>query len=404
MNASQFFRAVRAVAEVAAAQVYVATFGRKYLKRNIWIVGEKKTEARDNGYHFFRYLRREHPEIESYFVIAKGSADRAKVEAVGPVVDFDSFRHCILYAAAKVRACSQIHGVRPFEDVAGIRRVRLFMRPDQRHVNLKHGISKDFLPGSFDFRKVGFDLYIAGAKPEYDAIREQFHYPEKNIALTGFCRFDALHGLPEPDRTILVMPTFRSWLRTSDSSKAEASPEEMEKFKKSRYFEAWRDLLTDPALLEQARAKGYRILFYLHYTFQPYLKAFEPCGNDVVTICGRTDYDVQQLLISSAMLITDYSSVFFDYGYMMKPMTFYQFDLEEYRDKHYQEGYFSYERDAFGPLVHTNEEVVEYMLHIMGQDMKMDDEYRARAERFFVPHDAHNCERVYQAILRLEEK
>lgn len=391
------------VTKMAVAQLYVATFGHKLLKRNIWIVGEKKTEARDNGYHFFKYLRSEHPEINSYYVIRDNSADIEKVRSIGPVIGFDSFKHCIYYSAAKVRACSQTHGVLPYEDIRGMRHVRLFMRKDQRHINLKHGISKDLLP-SFDFRKVGFDLYIAGAKPEYDAIKEQFNYPDKNIALTGFCRFDALHNLPAPEKTILIMPTFRSWLRTSDSAKLEASDEEMKKFLESRYYEAYKSLLTDSSLLNKAKEKGYQILFYLHYTFQPYVKAFEPFGNEVVTICNRKKYDVQQLLASSSMLITDYSSVFFDYGYMMKPMVFYQFDLDEYRDKHYKEGYFSYERDAFGPLVKNNEEVVNYMLHIIDQDMQMDEEYRKRAERFFIPRDNHNCQRVYEAILRLDEE
>lgn len=401
---NKYLKGLYAVAKLSIAQVYVASIGRKYLKQNIWLIGDKKTEARDNGYHFFNYLRTEHPEIHSVFAIRPGSADEIKVKEIGPVVPYDSFKHCIYYAAAKVRACSQNHGVRPFEELPGIKRLRVYMRKDQRHINLKHGISKDFLPGSFNFRKVGFDLYIAGAKPEYDAIKKQFNYPNKNIALTGFCRFDALHNLPTPKKTILVMPTFRSWLRTSDSSKTEASEAEMKKFLESSYFEAYKSLLTDGSFLDKAKEKGYKILFYLHYTFQPYIKAFEPLASDIVTVCNRREYDVQKLLTSSSMLITDYSSVFFDYGYMMKPMLFYQFDLDEYRNKHYKEGYFSYERDAFGPLVKTNEEVVNYMLHIIDQDMKMDEEYKARAERFFIPYDNHNCQRVYEAILRLDEE
>ena len=400
---SNFFRTLGAVVKTVSAQLYVALFGRRLLKKNIWIVGEKKTEARDNGYHFFRYLTKEHPEIDARYVITKNSPDRHKVEPLGPVVTYESFKHCVLYYAAKVRACSQIHGVKPFENVRGIQRFRFYKRKDQRHVNLKHGISKDFLPGSFDFRKVGFDLYIAGAKPEYEAIKEQFNYPDRNIALTGFCRFDALHDLPEPDKSILIMPTFRSWLRTSDSSKAAADPEEMARFKSSTFFAAYQSLLTDPRLLENARQHGYRIYFYLHYTFQPYIGAFSEFENDVVTVCKRADYDVQTLLKSSAVLITDYSSVFFDYGYMMKPMVFFQFDLDEYRDKHYKEGYFSYQRDAFGPLVQDPQAVTDYLIHLFQQDMRMDEEYENRAKRFFVPYDDHNCERVYQAILRLDE-
>lgn len=42
-------------------------------------------------------------------------------------------------------------------------------------------------------------------------------------------------------------------------------------------------------------------------------------------------YDVQQLLKESLLLITDYSSVFFDMMYMNKPVIFYQFDENQYR-------------------------------------------------------------------------
>lgn len=404
MKLSKFPRLCKAIFMLSAAEVYVATFGRKYLKKNIWIVGEKKTEARDNGYHFFKYLRAEHPEINSYYVIKKGSSDSEKVQKIGPTIDFDSFKHCIYYAAAKVRACSQIHGVQPFEDVAGIRHLRIFIRKDQRHINLKHGITKDFRPSAFDFRKAGFDLYVSGAKPEYEEIKKQYNYPDKNIVLSGFCRFDALHGLPDPEKIILVMPTFRDWLRTSDSSKKAADDTEMARFKESEYYKTYKTMLTDDNLLNTARSKGYRILFYLHYTFQPYTPAFAEFGNDVVTVCGRNDYDVQKLLVSSAMLVTDYSSVFFDYGYMMKPMVFCQFDLNEYREKHYKEGYFSYERDAFGPITYNIDDALAYVIKMLNNDLIMEEEYKKRAERFFIPHDNKNCERVYNAILRLDSE
>ncbi|MBQ6052026.1 MAG: CDP-glycerol glycerophosphotransferase family protein [Clostridia bacterium] len=403
-NAEKFLKLIFIAIKLFIAQIVAIVSAPVLNKKDIWIFSEKKTEARDNGYHFFRYIRCEHPEINAVYVITKNSPDRDKVEKLGKVIDYDSFVHCLYFFSAKERVCSQIHGVRPFEEYSGLKKLYFYKRKGQKQINLKHGISKDFRPEAFDYRKAEFDLYVSGAKPEYDYIKKTFSYPEKNIVLSGFCRFDALHNLPGPEKTVLIMPTFRSWLRTSDSSKAEASDEEMKKFLESRYYNAYKDLLTDEALLGKARENGYKILFYLHYTFQPYIKAFDPFANDVVTVCRRNEYDVQKLLTSSSMLITDYSSVFFDYGYMMKPMVFYQFDLDEYRDKHYKEGYFSYERDAFGPIVKTNKEVVDFMLHTIDRNMKMDDEYMSRAKRFFIPHDNHNCQRVYEAILRLDEE
>lgn len=384
------------------AQIYVKFFGKKLIKKNLWIISEKKTEARDNGYHFFKYMQKNHSEIESIYVIQKGCSDCSKVESIGPTINFNSFKHCVYYYAAKYRVCSQIHGVRPYEEIRGIRRFSIYKREDQRHINLKHGISKDTRPDAFDFRKAGFDLYIAAAKPEYDYIKDTFDYPDKNIALTGFCRFDALHNLQEPDRMVLIMPTFREWLRTSDSSKDRASDEEMKIFMDSDYYKAYRDLLSNSSLLNIVRKYGYKINFYMHYTFQPYRYAFENLTNDVVTVCSRDQYDVQNLMKTSAMMITDFSSVFFDYAYMKKPLIYYQFDLTAYRKKHYQEGYFSYERDGFGPVITEQQNIIDCIARLFQRNCKMEEEYEKRVEKFFIPYDDHNCERVYEAILRLE--
>lgn len=386
---------------LVAAQIVAYLKHWSLEKKNIWIFSEKKLEARDNGYHFFKFIREKHPEINAYYVIDKNGADVEKVKNVGPVILYDSFRHCVYYYVAKERVCSQIHGVRPFEEYPALNRIRIYKRKDQRQINLKHGISKDYSP-VFDFRKIGYDLYIAGVKPEYDYIKSLFNYPDKNIVLSGFCRFDALHNLPASKKQVLIMPTFRSWLRTSDSSKQEASDEEMQKFLKSDYFKFYSGLLTENNLIQTAKELGFTIIFYLHYTFQPYTKAFQPFASDIVTVAGREGFDVQALLKESALLVTDYSSVFFDFAYMHKPVVYAHFDKAEYREKHYKEGMFVYERDGFGPVCSDLQTVVVETKAIMQNNCELTETYKKRVEGFFVPNDNHNCERVYDAILNLE--
>ena len=46
--------------------------------RGIWLVGERGTDARDNGYWFYRYLRTQHPELRTYYVITADSPDAAR--------------------------------------------------------------------------------------------------------------------------------------------------------------------------------------------------------------------------------------------------------------------------------------------------------------------------------------
>ena len=51
--------------------------------RNIWLVSERGNDARDNGYWFYHYLRTEHPEIHSFYVISPDSMDAPKIVALG---------------------------------------------------------------------------------------------------------------------------------------------------------------------------------------------------------------------------------------------------------------------------------------------------------------------------------
>lgn len=113
------------------------------------------------------------------------------------------------------------------------------------------------------------------------------------------------------------------------------------------------------------------------------------------------DYDVQTLLMRCSLLITDYSSVFFDVGYMEKPVIYYQFDLEDFRKYHYQESYFTAEKHGFGPVARTEEEVMEALYECAGNDFRVQEEYRNRLEAFFPVRDENNCERTYRILSRM---
>ena len=126
-------------------------------------------------------------------------------------------------------------------------------------------------------------------------------------------------------------------------------------------------------------------------------------ASEVVTIAGRDCNDVQTLLKESSLLVTDYSSVFFDFAYMHKPVIYAQFDMAEYREKHYKEGMFVYERDGFGPVCGDLQSTVIEVEKELERNCLLDELYMKRVSDFFIPYDNHNCERVYNAILKLEE-
>ncbi|MEV3874059.1 CDP-glycerol glycerophosphotransferase family protein [Streptomyces sp. NPDC049906] len=87
--------------------------------------------------------------------------------------------------------------------------------------------------------------------------------------------------------------------------------------------------------------------------------------------------DIAELYLAADIMITDYSSVMFDYAHLKRPMLFFTYDLEHYRDT-LRGFYFDFEEDSPGPLIRTSEELVESIRRI--EEVKV--EYQDRFDRF----------------------
>lgn len=74
-----------------------------------------------------------------------------------------------------------------------------------------------------------------------------------------------------------------------------------------------------------------------------------------------SSYDISELYLVSDILITDYSSVMFDYSLLKRPMIFYVYDIKEYAEE-LRGFYFDFVKEAPGPLVMTTAELVKQIL------------------------------------------
>jgi CDP-glycerol glycerophosphotransferase (TagB/SpsB family) len=117
---------------------------------------------------------------------------------------------------------------------------------------------------------------------------------------------------------------------------------------------------------------------------------------------GRSEnYSIQELLKTSALLITDYSSVCYDFAYMYKPVIYYQFDLEAFEKYQYAQGkHFSYTEDGFGEIFSTRDEVIDAVRDAYEHGFRMKSEYQKRVDEFFTYHDSDNRRRVYEENIK----
>lgn len=356
-------------------------FSRKY--KNLWIIGERPDEARDNGYWLYKWILENKPDTNVRFVLSKNSVDYKKMPRKDLIVEPGSAKHYICYILSSVAASTHMHGVCPGKSFC------IPFLPLMRHkktVFLQHGIIKDRLK-----LRVGLDIIIASSKKEKELIIEANPRYINKIYITGLCRYDQLEDLSneEESKIILVMPTFRRWLRDIGRLK-----NANDVFRGTDYYRAWSDFLNDERLKEKIEKSNMRLIFFPHMEMQKLVQNINVNSKNI-KIGKPGEYDVQDLLKRASILVTDYSSVFFDFVYMNKPVVFYQFDQKDFFSKHYAAADGPY---PFGKIFNNRDPLIEEIDKIIDRGCTIDLNYSKDAASFYKFRDNKNCERVFNLV------
>lgn len=106
--------------------------------------------------------------------------------------------------------------------------------------------------------------------------------------------------------------------------------------------------------------------------------------------------DLYPLLPETTGLITDYSSVFFDYLLLNKPICFFAFDLDRYLSQS-RSLYHAYKEFAAGPILQSSDEVSLFLRK--PHENQNETERRKLAARLFDHVDSKSCERIVEFFL-----
>ncbi|GAB3607124.1 hypothetical protein GCM10027413_25330 [Conyzicola nivalis] len=119
-------------------------------------------------------------------------------------------------------------------------------------------------------------------------------------------------------------------------------------------------------------------------------------ASNVLDVTGYPD--VTELFLVADALITDYSSVMFDYSVTGKPMFFFAPDLDHYREQ-LRGFYFDLDEAAPGPVVQNAAELVDLVLDRERVKADYADRYRAWQQRFNPRDDGHSAERIVARLI-----
>lgn len=362
----------------------------------LWLIGERKGLGIDNtGDQLCAYLLKHRPEIDVRFVTRIAQTKALPPEVRASTLPYGSLRQLVYLCNAQVVIFTDC-----FDDVASFWRWGIFSKWLNRRfisVFLGHGVTA--LNHNFGFydhatmlrRKERIDLVTVCSEQEKDFWVRGFGHPAEHAQITGSPRLDnlplhALSGTRSP-RSILFAPTSRRPLRQANRRS----------FLASHYYQEISSFLESPSLRSLLVAQDATLTLVLHHSmarFKPLFRTFE---SDRISVTDMASESVQPLLISADLLITDYSSVAFDFLYMSRPVIFFQFDRASFESIH---GSSFVDSDAAlpGPVATTASEVQEQIQLTIGRSWQIDEQSLAKIKNFFQFQDLQNCERITAAI------
>ena len=360
--------------------------------KNMWLISERGIEAKDNGYVFFKYLRENHPEINAWFLIdSSHKKDYDKVKDLGNIIEYGSLEHKIAFFLSDVLISSHTGFLEPWN----YKLYKLIFDRDnkKKFVFLQHGVILSDLSKYYNSSNK-IDLFITTTKAEYESICQQNYGFDKGVVVqTGLARYDNLNEF-KLKKQILLMPSWRMNIITPSYKKKGKGSDTV--FSNSEYFKALNSLINNGNLIDLLESNGIDMIFYPHFEMQPYNHLYD-INSDRIVIADREEYDVQTLLKESLMMITDISSVAFDFAYMKKPLVYYQ----KVPDDKYNKGYFDYVEDGFGEVILDEENLIDTIESYFNNGFEMKDKYVKRVDESFNIRDNNNSQRIFDAIIDL---
>lgn len=189
-------------------------------------------------------------------------------------------------------------------------------------------------------------------------------------------RIKAELGIPDGKKVILYAPTWRD-----------------NQFNASQGGYTYKTEV-DFDRLQKEFGDEYIILFRAHY-FVSNAFDFDKYAGFVYNVSDLDD--INELYVVSDMLITDYSSVFFDFALLKRPILFYMYDFERYKNE--MRGFYIDIAELPGPIVKTEDELVE-KIGSVADNFVYDEVYKKFNEKFNYLDDGHASERVAKRLIK----
>lgn len=362
-----------------------------HLGARIWLYHDRGAVGKDNAYYQFLHDIEQDDGIDRYYVTDAPDATLAQMfddRSRKRVVRLGSRQHKILYLRAEKILVAYIEKPNwmPFSDysdafVCDVTNYEL--------VYLQHGVLHAHTPWKYSADRLLPDYEVVSTSFEIDNLTTNYGFAREQLIDSGMARFDfmqadvaRLHG-----SRILFAPSWRNYLVAPRPGLMYAAKSEA--FEASTFWRETKQLLTSHRLAHWLERHDTILDIKLHPIFSVYRSRFEEYETErirVVDDADRNDY---------RLVLTDYSSVVFDFVYAGAQIVYFVPDYPEFRSG--LNGYHELDlplEEGFGPLTTS----AAQLLDILEADVES-AEYAKRRDGFFLHKDTQCRARLYRCLI-----
>lgn len=361
-------------------------------KNEIWLYCDREGIF-DNAYEQFIRDFSRNDGVKRYYVVDnlknKGRYFNSKQRK--NLVDFQSIKHKILFLNCK-KIFTSFNSLTVFSPFGGLPLKWYSDITDFEVIYLQHGILHANLPLLYSKEKANVDKVVVSSDFERNNFKDIYGFKDEDLILSGMPRFDAIDLRKKPQKKILFSPSWRKNL--IGDYKNNTRELFTDKFLESPFYNQVNDFLNSKELAELLEKYDLTLDFKNHPIFRDYDHLFK-VENPRITVTQETG-DMQDY----AAMITDYSSIVFDFVYLERPIIYFVPDYEQFRAG-ITHSYYKLDlplEDGFGEIVENAGELIKALTYLVENQFKPKKKYAERMHNFFASREKNHAQMLYDAV------
>ncbi|HZJ77390.1 MAG TPA: glycosyltransferase [Clostridia bacterium] len=359
----------------------------------IWLYVDRHSVI-DNAFYQFKNDFNKNDGVTRYYV-TDNDDEKMKLFTKKEkkfLVEFGTLRHKVLFLNCS-KILTSFHSISVYSPFPTVGLLAYY--GDLTHyelVYLQHGILHASLVNLYAKERSTIDKVVVSSHFEIENFVKNYGYKKEDLITSGMPRYDYQKVESVPEKRILFSPSWRrNLIGNFVDNRRILTPNS---FLNSPFYKQINEFLNSPRLEKLLEENDLTLDFKNHPIFEEYNEHYEIKNSRVNIISGSIEMDKYKLMI------TDYSSIVFDFVYLQRPVLYFVPDYEMFLSgltHSYRELDLPLE-EGFGAFTQNADELLNELEKLVEHNFAPEEKYQKRMDNFFITKENH-CEKLYNHLI-----